>query len=318
MRINSPEVPLIHSGKVRDSYRVSAFGQPYRLVMVSDRVSVYDFVLGFEIPFKGEVLSAMNLLMRLHLREKLPHIEQDLAAYGKAIDTYLPLQFRGNAPMQKVGTVVRPQDMRLVEVVIRGYLTGSGYKSYKQDGSVCGNVLPEGLKEGARLTQAIYTPTTKAAEGHDEPLRYQDVDREYGSELGQRGIEVYCCASSLAESRGLILVDTKVEFSKKLVLCDEVGTPDSSRYWDKGAYDKSYPAKLPPSLDKEFVRQWAQTHGINDGKKFDPKNAEHRIAVKQLRPPHKVVSNTTDIYLSVFAQMANMSLKQFQREVLSV
>jgi len=312
-----PVLP-IHCGKVRDSYAVSALGQPYRMVVVSNRISVYDFVLGFEVPYKGEVLSAMNVFMRLYLSKRLPDLSQDLVAYGGAIDRYLPAQWQGNRDLQKTATVVRSGIMIPVEVVVRGNLTGSGYDQYSQTGRICGHKLKEGLFNGVLLREPLYTPTTKAKVGHDEPLNYQEVDAEFGKALGERGIQVFKCIRDLAHANGLVYADSKFEFDKNLMLCDEVGTPDSSRYWDKEAYNQCYPEKLPPSLDKQFVRTWAQTHGVHDAKKYDPKNSEHRMAVRQLKPPPEVIKKTTEIYLSVFEKMTGMSLWQFQREILTV
>jgi phosphoribosylaminoimidazole-succinocarboxamide synthase len=321
---------LLHLGKVRDSYRLTEriMSDRSRLVRVSDRISIFDFVLGFDIPQKGEVLAVMNAFWRQHLIgrkfEDIPFMfEADVVACGPAIDRYLPSADRGNHDLWKRATVVREVSMIPYEAIVRGYLTGTGFEAYKREGVVCGHYLPAGLAEGAKLQTPIFTPTTKAPIGHDEHLTHQFVNAREPL-IGICAMGLYRAMAVYAETRGLILVDTKMEFGirttfalgKILVLADEVGTPDSSRIWKKADYDASFPQSLPPSFDKQFVREWGKKEGVNDPSRFDPKNPEHRVAVKKIIPPRSVVDDTRDIYLSVPEMLTGMTLKQCQKEFL--
>ncbi|HEX6878648.1 MAG TPA: phosphoribosylaminoimidazolesuccinocarboxamide synthase [Nocardioidaceae bacterium] len=243
----APEIPgatHIHSGKVRDLYRL----RDGRLLMVaSDRISAYDFVLDTEIPDKGVILTRMSLWWFEQLADLVPnHI----------VSSDVPDAVRGRA------VVCEALEMFPVECVARGYLTGSGLADYRATGEVCGIPLPDGLVDGSRLPEPIFTPATKAALGdHDENVSYDAVAAVVGAqraaELRDLTLAVYGRAEAIARERGIILADTKLEFGSRgdgtVVLADEVLTPDSSRFWPA---DRWEPGRAQPSYDKQFVRDW--------------------------------------------------------------
>jgi phosphoribosylaminoimidazole-succinocarboxamide synthase len=267
------DLPLIASGKVREMYELERPGEGAagagsqaprgrivpsaggRLLMVaSDRISTYDAVHPTPIPDKGKVLSGLSAFWFA----KTQHI---VANHLLSATEGVPEEARGR------GLVVRALRMLPVECVVRGYITGSGWKDYQASGSVSGIALPEGLRESDRLPQPIFTPSTKALEGHDEA-----IDLERASELVGDGalmervrdcsLELYSFAAEHARERGVILADTKFEFgldeSGELVLGDEALTPDSSRYWPAAGFQ---PGRGQPSFDKQFVRDWASASG---------------------------------------------------------
>jgi phosphoribosylaminoimidazole-succinocarboxamide synthase len=234
----------LHSGKVRDLYRLP---DGSLLMVASDRISAYDFVLATEIPDKGELLTRMSLWWFDRLADLVPN---------HVLSTDVPDAVRGRA------VVCEPLGMYPVECVARGYLTGSGLSDYRTTGRVCGVVLPEGLEDGSRLEPTIFTPATKAQLGdHDENVSYDAVAHQIGgaraAELRDLTLAVYARAESLARERGIILADTKLEFGARpdgtTVLGDEVLTPDSSRFWPA---DQWRPGRPQPSYDKQFVRDW--------------------------------------------------------------
>jgi phosphoribosylaminoimidazole-succinocarboxamide synthase len=254
--IELPVAPVIvgtthlHSGKVRDLYRLDEGEYAGRLLMVaSDRISAFDYVLDSEIPDKGEILTRMSLWWFDQLADLVPH---------HVVSTDVPDEVRGRA------VVCRALDMFPVECVARGYLTGSGLLDYRTGGEVCGVPLPGGLEDGSRLPEAIFTPATKAALGdHDENVSYDAVVGTFGAAdaatLRDLTLAVYRRAEAIARERGIILADTKLEFGRdsaaagEIVLADEVLTPDSSRFWPA---DRWQPGRAQPSYDKQYVRDW--------------------------------------------------------------
>jgi len=241
-------VELIHSGKVRDVY---ADGDDLLLV-ASDRVSVYDVVLPTPVPGKGRILTQLSLWWFDRLTDVTPnHV---ISA------TDVPAEWQGRA--------IRCQRLEMVpvECIARGYLAGLGLASYNETGTVSGVPLPPGLVEASRLPEPVFTPTTKAAAGHDEPMTYQEVvdlvGAETAAELRRITLEVYRRGATLAAERGVIVADTKLEFGRAkngdLVLADEVLTPDSSRFWPAGEYQ---PGRPQHSLDKQYLRDWATAIG---------------------------------------------------------
>ena len=238
----------LHAGKVRDLY---ALGDGTLLMVASDRISAYDFVLETPIPDKGRVLTELSLWWFERLADLLPH---------HVVSTELP----AGAPMEWAGraVVVERLDMIGVECVARGYLAGSGVEQYATTGAVCGVGLPPGLVEGSALPRPIFTPTTKAAVGsHDAPMTYADVEHEVGTDLAAQlrviTVEVYRRGHEIARDRGIVLADTKIELGRRtdntLVLADELLTPDSSRFWPADGWS---PGSPQPSFDKQFVRDW--------------------------------------------------------------
>ena len=266
--LNIPPAPPIdgaepvHSGKVRDLYRITDGEHAGLLLMVaSDRISAYDFVLDSTIPDKGAILTRMSLWWFDQLADLVPH---------HVVSTDVPEQVKGRA------VICEPLEMFPVECVARGYLTGSGLLDYRATGEVCGIALPEGLVDGSRLPEPIFTPATKAALGdHDENVAYDavvaTVGAEAASQLRDLTLAIYGRAEQIARERGIILADTKFEFGRRtmveevaqqpsrnhatgqVVLADEVLTPDSSRFWPAAEWE---PGHSQPSYDKQIVRNW--------------------------------------------------------------
>jgi phosphoribosylaminoimidazole-succinocarboxamide synthase len=237
---------LVHSGKVRDIY---ADGDDLILV-ASDRVSVYDVVLPTLIPDKGKILTQLSLWWFERLADVVPnHV---ISA------TDVPAEWAGRA-IRCTRLTMLP-----VEWIARGYLAGLGLEEYEKNGTVSGIALPPGLVEASKLPEPIFTPTTKAAEGHDEFITCEDVANEIGRDaaahLKDVTLEVYRRGAALAAERGIVIADTKLEFGRAadgtLVLADEVLTPDSSRFWPA---DEWRPGRRQPALDKQIVRDWSGT-----------------------------------------------------------
>ncbi|MFB7635281.1 phosphoribosylaminoimidazolesuccinocarboxamide synthase [Streptomyces sp. NPDC056149] len=283
--VQVPGLTHLHTGKVRDLYQ-NAAGD---LVMVaSDRISAYDWVLPTEIPDKGRVLTRLSLWWFDQFADLIPH---------HVLSTEVP----EGAPADWAGRtlVCRSLAMVPVECVARGYLTGSGLAEYRESRTVCGLALPEGLTDGSELPAPIFTPATKAAVGdHDENVSYEEVARQVGAEtaaqLRQATLAVYGRARDIARERGLILADTKFEFGfheGRLTLADEVLTPDSSRFWPA---DQWQPGRAQPSFDKQFVRDWLTS----------PAAAWDRTGE---RPPpalpQEVVDRTRAKYLEAYARL---------------
>jgi phosphoribosylaminoimidazole-succinocarboxamide synthase len=243
-----PGTEHLHSGKVRDLYRITEGEHAGRLLMVaSDRISAFDFVLDSTIPDKGEVLTRMSLWWFDRLAELVPH---------HVVSTDVPAEVAGRA------VICEELAMYPVECVARGYLTGSGLLDYRATGEVCGIALPAGLEDGSRLPEPLFTPATKAALGdHDENVSFDAVAAEVGAETAERlrelTLAVYRTAEDLARERGIILADTKLELGHRddgtIVLADEVLTPDSSRFWPAEEWQ---PGRSQPSYDKQIVRNW--------------------------------------------------------------
>jgi phosphoribosylaminoimidazole-succinocarboxamide synthase len=235
----------VHSGKVRDLYRL---GDGRLLMVASDRISAFDYVLESTIPDKGAILTRMSLWWFDRLAELVPH---------HILSTDVPDAVRDRA------VVCESLEMYPVECVARGYLAGSGLVDYRSSGGVCGVALPPGLEDGSRLPEPIFTPATKAAVGdHDENVSYDVVAGEVGPDAAARlrdlTLAVYRRAEDIARERGIILADTKLEFGTRagdgrVVLADEVLTPDSSRFWPADLWS---PGRPQPSYDKQFVRDW--------------------------------------------------------------
>ena len=244
------ELPLLASGKVREIYDLG----DELLIVASDRVSTYDVVHPTPIPDKGKVLTGLSAFWFERIADIVPN-------HVISVTDGVPVEARGR------GMVVRKLQMLPIEAVVRGYLSGSGWKDYEQTGGVCGIGLPEGLRESDRLPAPIFTPATKAQEGHDENIDFEGAVELVGNRpLAERvrdiSIAVYEAAADRARDRGIILADTKFEFGLDehgaLTLGDEVCTPDSSRFWPADQYE---PGRGQPSFDKQFVRDWASGTG---------------------------------------------------------
>jgi phosphoribosylaminoimidazole-succinocarboxamide synthase len=249
---NVPGYPC-RRGKVRDVYDLGD-----RLVLVAtDRISAFDWVLPTPIPGKGRVLTALSLFWFdfLHVPNHL--LSTDLAAMGPAFAARRD-ELGGRSTLVKKTTVVP------VECVVRGYLAGSGWKEYQKTGTVCGIALPSGLRQAERLPQPVFTPATKEESGHDQNISFEHMAKITGAdvaaELRDRSLDVYRRGAEHARSRGIILADTKFEWGRlpsgEIILIDEVLTPDSSRFWPADGYRVGV---NPPSFDKQFVRDWLET-----------------------------------------------------------
>ena len=237
------DLPLLHAGKVR---RLYALPDGNILMVATDAISAYDHVLATPIPDKGAILNQLSLWWFDQLSDVPNHI----------VSTDVPAAVQGRA------VVAEPLDMVPVECVARGYLTGSGWAEYLRSGTVCDIPLPEGLVDGSRLPEPIFTPAIKAPMGeHDENVDYATIVALHGPELAERlrdlTLSIYATAEAIARGKGIILADTKFEFGLRpdgtLVLADEVLTPDSSRFWDAATWQ---PGVALPSFDKQFVRDW--------------------------------------------------------------
>lgn len=242
--LDIPGVTHLHSGKVRDLYTLP---DGNLLMVASDRISAYDFVLTPGIPDKGEILTRMSLWWFEQLKDLVPN---------HVVSTEVPDVVAGRA------VICERLDMYPVECVARGYLTGSGLLDYNATGEVCGIALPGGLVDGSKLPEPLFTPATKADIGeHDENIDFDHVIAAVGAETAARlrelTLAVYGRAEEIARERGIILADTKFEFGCRsdstIVLADEVLTPDSSRFWPADQYE---PGHAQPSFDKQFVRNW--------------------------------------------------------------
>jgi phosphoribosylaminoimidazole-succinocarboxamide synthase len=278
------EYPQVAAGKVRELYAVD---DDHLLLVATDRISAYDHVLRTTIPDKGRILTAMSVFWF-----ELLGGSNHLVAWD---DPRIPDSVRGRA------LLVRRLTMLPVECVARGYLTGSGLVDYRRTGGVCGVALPEGLVEASRLPEPIFTPTTKAEVGqHDEPINFAGVERAVGAGLAARlrdeTLSLYRRAAEHAESRGMILADTKFEFgqdaSGAVVLADEVLTPDSSRYWAMAGYQAG---ETQPAFDKQVVRDWLTAPGSG----WDRTSGEEPPPL-----PDAVVARTRARYIEAYERVS--------------
>jgi phosphoribosylaminoimidazole-succinocarboxamide synthase len=274
------DLPLITSGKVREMYQL---GEGL-LMVASDRISTYDAVHPTPIPDKGKVLTGLSVFWF----EKTQHI---VANHLISATEGVPAEALGR------GLVVKRLQMLPVECVVRGYITGSGWKDYQATGSVSGIELPAGLRESEQLPQPIFTPSTKADVGHDEAIDFDRAaelvgDRALMKRVAAVSVELYSFAAAHARERGVILADTKFEFgldkNGELVVGDEVLTPDSSRYWPLDTYE---PGRGQPSFDKQYVRDWASGSG------WDKKPPAPAI-------PDDVVQGTRARYVEAYERIA--------------
>ena len=283
--------PLIGRGKVRDLYAVD----DALLLVATDRISAFDHVLGTGIPGKGKILTQISLFWFDLVREIVPNhlIATKVADYPAQLHPYAD-QLEGRSML------VKRAQMFPVECVARGYLAGSGWKEYKATGTVCGIQLPAGLQDGSRLPEPLFTPSTKSQDGtHDENISFAHVEKEVGAEVAHElrrlTLAIYEKAGRHAESRGMILADTKFEFGMTqdgIVLADEVLTPDSSRFWEASLWK---PGGAQPSFDKQFVRDYLES--IHWNKQAPAPGL-----------PEDVVERTLHKYLEAFRRLTGREL----------
>jgi len=246
-----PELPLFKKGKVRDVFDLG----DRLLIVASDRISAFDFVLPSLIPGKGKVLTQLSRFWFDHTSLICPNhmITAEVSEFPAILQSHKDL-------LEKRSMLARKTQVIPVECVVRGYLAGSGWKEYQDTGKISGVKIPKGLVEADQLPEPIFTPSTKAEEGHDLNISFREMQKQVGGALAQKikktSLELYQKASLDALSKGIIIADTKFEFGlagKDLVLVDEIFTPDSSRFWPKATYARG---KSQPSLDKQFVRDY--------------------------------------------------------------
>jgi phosphoribosylaminoimidazole-succinocarboxamide synthase len=283
------DLPKIASGKVREIYDLGD-----RLLLVaSDRISTYDAVHPTPIPGKGAVLTGLSAFWFERTQDIVP-------GHLLSLTDDVPEEARGRA------MVVKKLKMLPVECIVRGYLSGSGWKDYQRTGAVCGIAMPEGLRESDQLPEPLFTPSTKAETGHDENIDFEQAaeilgDRDLAERLRDASIAVYKFAAEHARSRGIILADTKFEFgldeSGALTLGDEVCTPDSSRFWPADQYE---PGRGQPSFDKQFVRDWATSTG------WDRNPPAPAI-------PDDVVARTQEKYAEAYERITGEPLSAWSR-----
>jgi phosphoribosylaminoimidazole-succinocarboxamide synthase len=286
---NLPGVHFLNRGKVRDLYEVG----DRLLIVATDRLSAFDVVLPTPIPDKGRVLTQLSLFWFNLLRDVLPNHIVTAMDFPPELGAYRG-QLEGRSMLCQ-----RTKPLP-IECVVRGYLSGSGWKDYRATGKVCGISLPAGLTESDRLPQAIFTPSTKATTGHDENISFDQAVATIGGELAERvrsvSLEIYRRAAEYAEPRGIILADTKFEFGldekNQLIWIDEALTPDSSRFWPAAGYQAG---RAQPSFDKQFVRDYLE-----------------RIAWNKQPPgpelPADVVAATREKYREAYRQLTGHEL----------
>jgi phosphoribosylaminoimidazole-succinocarboxamide synthase len=290
----STDLPLgpVIRGKVRDCYRLETAAGPRLLIISTDRISAFDWVLPTPIPDKGKVLTAVSAFWFDWLSrrpEPVPHhlLTTDVDAMG------LPPEI-DREPLRGRSMLVTAADVVPFECVVRGWLAGSGLSEYQQQGTVCGQPLPPGIPPGGRLAEPIFTPATKATEGHDENVPFAALEAALGPAaelLRSSSLAVYTAAAAFAAERGIVLADTKFEWgydaAGRLLLVDEVLTPDSSRFWPAAATGQG---RVPDSFDKQFVRDWLA------GCQWD------RTSPPPALPP-EIVARTREKYLEVCLQL---------------
>ena len=291
MKTDFPGLELLGRGKVRDNYDLGTS----LLIVSTDRISAFDHILPNGIPDKGKVLNQISIfwfektagLVRNHVQEhRVERFPEPLRRHADVL--------RGRS------VLVTRLDMLPIECVVRGYLAGSGFKEYRKTGAVCGVKLAAGLEESSRLPEPIFTPSTKAVSGHDENIPFARVvdmvGRSTAEQVRDLSLAIYAKACEHAESRGIIIADTKFEFGRDrdaLVLADEVLTPDSSRFWPKETYR---PGRPQPSLDKQYVRDYLESIG------WDKNPPAPRL-------PDEIVEGTRKRYLDLFTRLTGRSLE---------
>ncbi len=283
---NFIELPVFIKGKVRDVYKV---GEDMLLMVVTDRISAFDVVFDDLIPNKGCVLNGISEFWFDFCKDIIGNhvVSTDVSEYPMGLS-----KFKGE--LQGRSMLVRKAQMLPAECIVRGYLEGSGLKDYKATGAVSGIKLPEGLKQADRLPEPIFTPSTKAVEGHDMNVSYEYIKEQIGNELAtelkEKSIALYKKANEYALSRGIILADTKFEFGMldgKMVIADEMCTPDSSRFWELSDYQ---PGRAQKSFDKQFLREYLETLD------WDKQPPAPKL-------PDEVIKKTQDKYIEAYERI---------------
>jgi len=291
-------LPLFIRGKVRDTYDLGNL----LLIVATDRISAFDSVLPCGIPNKGRVLNQLSAFWFEKTKNLVPNHLIEVVDDVHCLDAYLPTESRFPYPSYLAGRsmIVKKAKRIPIECVVRGYLSGSAWAEYQQQGTVPSFLLPKGLQESQELPQPLFTPTTKAESGHDQPLSMDEmkelVDEALAEEIKEKSLAIYSYAQQYARARGIIIADTKMEFgldNDELILIDELLTPDSSRFWDASQYKAE---QAQPSYDKQPVRDWLVQAGWN---KEPP---------APMLPP-EVIEATTKRYQQAYEVLAGKKLK---------
>ncbi len=291
-------LPLFFRGKVRDSYDLGNI----LLIVATDRISAFDVVLPVGIPDKGSVLNQLSVFWFNQTKNLVPNHLIEAVSDASCLDSYLPVDSHFACPSYLAGRsmIVKKVERIMVECVVRGYLSGSAWAEYQKKGTVCGISLPQGLLESQQLPQPLFTPTTKAESGHDLPLTVAELKKLVGKTLAEKlqekSLAIYHHAQQYAQTRGIIIADTKFEFGldgDNLILIDELLTPDSSRFWDAKLYQVG---QSQPSYDKQPVRDWLIKSGWN---KEPP---------APTLPP-EVIAATTKRYRQAYQRLTGESLE---------
>ena len=289
---------LLHRGKVRDTYSIT---DDLLLMVATDRISAFDVVLPTGIPNKGLVLNRISSFWFNKTEHLIPNHLVALADAEGAADllSQNPTLAGVSPELASQAMIVKRAERLDLECIVRGYITGSAWAEYRRQGTVSGQPMPDGLVEGIKFPEPLFTPTTKAEEGHDQNMSPQEVEDLVGAEMAQQLEEaskaVYEFAHDYSQERGIILADTKMEFgllNGQLILIDELLTPDSSRFWDMEGYA---PGKSQPNYDKQFVRDWLLDQGWNQ----EPPAPEL---------PEDVVSKTTERYTEAYRRLTGVEL----------
>jgi phosphoribosylaminoimidazole-succinocarboxamide synthase len=286
--IELPGLPLFRKGKVRNVFEVD----DKLLIVATDRISAFDWVLPSLIPYKGKVLTQLSRFWFDFVGIVIPNhlLTTETKEFPPVLAPFAAILSQRSMLVKK--TKVIP-----VECVVRGYLAGSGWKEYRTTGKICGIKIPKGLRESDQLAEPIFTPSTKAEKGHDVNISFKDVQKEIGAELARKirkaSLELYQKAALYAVSKGIIIADTKFEFGldgDELILIDEIFTPDSSRFWPLAHYE---PGRPQPSLDKQFVRDYLETTT------WDKNTLPPEL-------PPEIVAKTSQKYLEIYQVLTGL------------
>ncbi|MCS7199622.1 MAG: phosphoribosylaminoimidazolesuccinocarboxamide synthase [Caldimicrobium sp.] len=290
---NIPVLPLLHRGKVRDIYDLGG----ELLIVATDRISAFDVVLPTPIPDKGKVLTIMTLFWLDYLKDITDHhlLTANVEEYPEILAPYREI-------LKERSMIVKKAFVLPVECIVRGYLSGSAWREYLERGKVCGILLPRGLRESEKLPEPIFTPSTKAKKGaHDINITFEEMIDIVGKDLAEKmrllSLRLYQRASKYAETKGIIIADTKFEFGlidNQLILVDEVLTPDSSRFWPKDEY---VPGRSQKSFDKQFIRDWLKNSGWQEG-------------TPPPEIPPDIVAKTREKYLEALYRLTGKTLKE--------
>jgi len=286
------EYPLISRGKVRDIYEID---KDKLLIITTDRMSAFDVVLEDPIPFKGVILNLLTIFWMEKFKDLIPNhlIETDVKNFPEPLKKY-------SKKLENRAVIVKKAKPLPIECIVRGYISGSGWKDYLATGKVCGHSLPKGLKESEKLPEPIFTPSTKAEAGsHDENITLEQARAKIGDTIFEKveqiSLKIYKLASEFALDKGIIIADTKFEFGtidNNLYLIDEVLTPDSSRFWPKDEYE---PGRAQKSFDKQYLRDWLTQN-------WDMSDAPPRL-------PKEIIENTKNKYLEALKVLTGKDLR---------